>query len=122
MARILLILKLVLATIALGAFFNGQLIEAASPAMSETAANQEAVRRDDTKGASGGRGAIQLSQDEIDSIAAALPEGEARQIFKEKAAKGEDNDDASFDETLRSGEGFTLIFFKGEKAFSRVSC
>ena len=120
MARILLILKLVLATIAFGFFFNGQLIEAASPSMSETAANQEAVRRDDTKGASGGRVAIQLSQDEIDFIAAALPEGEARQIFKEKAAKGEDKDGASFDEALRSGEEFTLIFFKGEKAFSRL--
>jgi small-conductance mechanosensitive channel len=88
--------------------------------VSEAAENQETVVSDGPKETNGGQVTVQLSRDEADSIAAALPEGEARQRFKEKVAKGEGRDDDSFDEALRSGEELSLLFFEGEKAFSRA--
>jgi hypothetical protein len=42
--------------------------------------------------------AVPLSQDEVDSIAEALPEGEVRQMFNKKVVTGAQMDNASADE------------------------
>ncbi len=78
MSRYALISKLILAILVLGLLFAGQPIEAASPVMSKTIGNQKTAQKDDAKDSPSGQVAVQLSQDEIDSIAAALPEGEVR--------------------------------------------
>jgi small-conductance mechanosensitive channel len=88
--------------------------------VSDTTANPETPAGDNSKDTGGSQMAVQFSEDEIHAIAEALPEGEARQMFNEKVAKGEDTDDASLDESMRSGEEFSLLFIKGEKAFSRA--
>ncbi|MCP4627653.1 MAG: hypothetical protein GY850_29670 [bacterium] len=98
----------------------GQPIEAIPSTMSETKAENTRIQKYDLKNSNGGQVTVQLSRDEVDSIALALPEGEARQMFKEKVTKGEEKDDTSLDESLRSGEELSLLFFDGEKAFSRA--
>jgi small-conductance mechanosensitive channel len=107
---------------ALGLWHMGQPIDAISATIPETKVkvNQETVRKDDSKDSGGDQVAVQLSRDEADTIVEALPEGEPRQMFKEKVAKGGEKDDASLDEALRSGEELSLLFFEGEKAFSRA--
>jgi small-conductance mechanosensitive channel len=110
----------ILALTALGLWHMGQPIDAISATVPETKANHATVQKDDSKDSGSDQVAVQFSRNEADIIAAALPEGEARQMFKEKVAKGEEKDDTSFDESLRSGEELSLLFFDGEKAFSRV--
>jgi len=105
---------------ALGLWHVGQPIEAISATVPETKVNHATVQKDDSKDSGSDQVAVHFSRNETDTIAAALPEGEARQIFKEKVAKGEEKDDTSFDESLRSGEELSLLFFDGEKAFSRA--
>jgi len=109
---------------------EGQPIGAASPPVFGTTVNQKTSEKDDLKAADGGQVTVQLSRDEVDSIADALPDSEARQMFNEKVAKSEQTDDTSFDKThrsgkefdkaLRSGEKLSLLFFEGEKALSRA--
>ncbi len=111
-----LISKLILTIIILGFLCADQPIEAASPLMSETIGNQKTAPESDSKDLTGG----QLSQDEIDSIAAALPEGEVRQKFNKKFATAADKDNAASDEKPISGEEMMIFFYDGEKAFSRV--
>jgi small-conductance mechanosensitive channel len=111
-----LISKLILTIIILGFLCADQPIEAASPLMSETIGNQKTAPENDSKDLTGG----QLSQDEIDSIAAALPEGEVRQMFNKKFATAADKDNAASDEKPISGEEMMIFFYDGEKAFSRV--
>jgi len=94
--------------------------EAIPSTVSETKTGDPTGQKIYLKDSNGGQVTVQLSRKEVDSIAAALPEGEARQMFKEKVTKGKDKDDASFDESLRSGEELSLLFFDGEKAFSRA--
>jgi hypothetical protein len=55
-------------------------------------------KKEDLKDASGGQMAVPLSQDEVDSIAEALPEGEVRQMFNKKVVTGAQMDNASADE------------------------
>ena len=105
---------------ALGLWHVGQPIDAISAAVSEAKVSLATVQKDDSKDSGGDQVAVQFSREEVDSITKALPEGEARQIFKEKVIKSEEKDDASFDESLRSGEELSLLFFDGEKAFSRA--
>jgi hypothetical protein len=120
MTRYPLIFKLAVAIFLSGFLCVGQPIAVASPPMPDTTSNHGTVREDDSTDAIAGEVAVQLTQDEIDSIVAALPEGDAKQMFDEKVAKGESTDDAPVDNALRSGEEFSLIFFKGEKAFSHA--
>ena len=98
----------------------GQPIEAIPSTMSETKAENTIVQKNGLKNSNGDQVTVQLSRDEVDSIALALPEGETKQMFSEKFTKGKEMEDASFDESLRSGEEFSLFFFEGEKAFSRA--
>jgi len=105
---------------ALGLWHVGQPIDAISAAVSEAKVSLATVQKDNSKDSGGDQVAVQFSREEVDSITKALPEGEARQIFKEKVIKSEEKDDASFDESLRSGEELSLLFFDGEKAFSRA--
>jgi small-conductance mechanosensitive channel len=118
MARNLMILKLFLAILVLVIFYAAQSVEAVSPLMVQKAGKQETAAQDDSKEADGDQVAVQFSRDEADSIEKALPEGEARQMFKARVAKGKEKDDDTLDETLRGGEEFSLLFFEGEKAFS----
>ena len=120
MARSALILKLVLLPIILGFLLGAPSIEAASPSKAETTANPATAAGDDSKSVAGGQIAVPLSQDEIDSIAAALPEGEARQMFQKKAATGAQKDKAASGETYKKGEGLIPIFLEGEKEFSEA--
>jgi len=120
MARSALTSKLVLLPIILGFVLGAPSIEAASPSKAETTANQPTARGDDSKGVAGGQIAVPLSQDEIDSIAAALPEGEARQMFKKKTAPDAQKDKAASGETYKKGEGLIPIFLEGEKEFSEA--
>ncbi len=120
MARYAFIFKLILATIVLGFFFKGQPIGAASASVSETTANQETTRKEDSKDAGGGQVAVQLSRDEVDSIAATLPEGDVRQMFNEKVAIGAEMDNALADEEIVEGEEIAKLFIDSEKAFSRI--
>ena len=120
MARSALILKLILLPIISGFLLGAPSIEAASPSNVETPANPATARSDDSKPVSGDQIAVPLSKDEIDSIAAALPEGEAKQMFKEKTATRPMKDKAESDETYKKGEGLIPIFFEGEKEFSEA--
>ena len=120
MARNRLLLDLIMTIIVLGFLSAGQPIQAESPPASETTGKQETAPGDDSKDASGGPVAVGLSQNEIDSIAAALPEGEVKQMFKEKAATGAKTDNAPADEEPVEGEEIATLFFESEKAFSRV--
>jgi len=108
---------------ALGLWHVGQPIDAICATVPETKVkvNQETVQNDDSKDSGGDQVAVQLSRDEADTIVEALPEGEARQMFKEKVTKGEEKNDATFDDdSIRSGEEFALLIYDGEKAFSRA--
>jgi len=120
MTRKTIISMLILTIVVLGFFFASQPIWAVSPSKPEMVENPDAARSDDSKDVIGGQVAVQLNREEINSIAEALAEGEARQMFKEKVAQGEEKDNDSFDDTLRGGEEFSLLFFEGEKAFSRA--
>ena len=120
MSRYALISKLILAILVLGLLFAGQPIEAASPLMSKTIGNQKTAQKDDAKDSPGGQVAVQLSQDEIDSIAAALPEGEVRQKFEKKFATGAEKDNHLYDESYRSGEDAITLFYNAEQAVSHV--
>jgi small-conductance mechanosensitive channel len=120
MARYALIIKLILVPIVLGFLFAVPSIEAASAPKSETTANHGTALSDESKNVTGGQIAVQLSQEEIDSIAAALPEGEARQMFKEKTATDAQKDKVASDETYKKGEGLIPIFLEGEKEFSEA--
>jgi small-conductance mechanosensitive channel len=120
MARYPFIIKLIVVTIFLGLLCAGQPIRAASPSVSETTANQETPARDDSRVTGGSQVAVQFSEDEVHAIAEALPDGEARRMFNEKVVKGEDTGDTSLDESLRGGEELSLLFFEGERAFSRA--
>jgi len=120
MARYALRSKLILTIIVFSFFFAGQPGKAESPPMSKTIGNQKIVRGDDSKDLTGGRVAVQLSQNEIDSIASTLPEGEVRQMFKKKLAAAAGKDSSSSDEDPRKGEEIATLFYEGEKAFSHV--
>jgi len=119
MARYPFIFKLVVVTISLGFLCTGQPIGAAAPSVSETTANPDSSAKADSED-TGGQLAVQLSEEEIHAIAEALPEGEARQMFNEKVAADGQKDDTSLDESLRGGEEISLLFWEGEKAFSRA--
>jgi hypothetical protein len=110
----------ILALTALGLWHMGQPIDAICATVPETKINHATVQKDDSKDSGSDQVAVQFSRNEADTIAAALPEGEARQMFKEKVTKGEEKDDTSLDESLRSGEELSLLFFDGEKTFSRA--
>jgi small-conductance mechanosensitive channel len=120
MARSALTFKLILLPTILGFLLMAPAIDAASPSKAETTANPATVRGGDSKNVAGGQIAVPLSQDEIDSIAASLPEGETKQMFKEKTATGPAKDKAESDETYKKGEGLIPIFFEGEKEFSEA--
>ncbi len=120
MARYPFIFRLIVVTIFLGLLCVGLPIEAASQKKSETTANQETSRSEDSIDLSGGQFAVHLSQDEINSIAQSLPEGEVRQMFKEKVATGAEMDKVSADEEPVEGEEIATLFYDSEKALSRV--
>ena len=113
-------IKSILAVFVLCFLCAGQPIGAASPPASDTTAKPVTPEKDDSKGA-GDQLAVQFSEEEIQAIAEALPDGEARQMFNQKVAKGEGLNDAAFDEeSVRSGEEFAVLILDGEKAFSRA--
>jgi hypothetical protein len=120
MGRCSLIFKLIVATIFLSFFGVVQPIEAASPPKSETVGNQGVTQKSESSDANGGQVAVQFSQNEIDSIAATLPEGDVRQMFNEKVATEAEKGNSSSDEDFRSGEQFSQIFSEGEIAFSHL--
>jgi hypothetical protein len=120
MARCPFIFKLMVVAIFLGLLCTGQPFGAASHAASDTPATQDTPAMANSKDTGDSQVAVQFSEDEIHAIAEALPDGEARQMFKSKVAKGGDRADDSFDESLRSGEEFSLLFIEGEKAFSHA--
>ena len=120
MSRYALISRLILTIFVLGLLFASQPIEAASPLMSKTIENQKTSQKDDAEDSPGGQVAVQLSQDEIDSIAAALPEGEVRQKFKNKFAAGAEKDNGLYDESYRSGVDAITLFYKAEQVVSRA--
>ena len=92
-------IKSILAVFVLCFLCAGHPIGAASPPASDTTAKPVTPEKDDSKGA-GDQLAVQFSEEEIQAIAEALPDGEARQMFKEKVAKSEETDDASVDEAF----------------------
>jgi len=120
MVRCALIIKLILVPIVLSFLFEAPSIDAASSSKSEITANPATARGDDSKRVSGDQIAVPLSQDEIDSIAAALPEGEAKQMFKEKTTTDAQKDNGTSAEEPVSGEEMATLFYDTEKAFSRV--
>jgi small-conductance mechanosensitive channel len=120
MARNTLISKLIRALIVLGFLFAGQPIQAESPPKSETVEKQEIVGKEDSKNVSGGQVSVQFSRNEIDSIAAALPEGEVRQMFNKKVVTGAEMTNASAAEEPVEGEEIATLFFESEKALSYV--
>jgi hypothetical protein len=128
MSRFAFISKFILAVIFSGFLVAGQSIGAESTPAYGMVGNQKPAERDDLKDTRGSRLGVQFSQDEIDSIAEALPEGEVRQMFNKKVTEGAEKSAASSDEghptdpleRVRSGEEYSRIFFKGEKAFSQV--
>ena len=114
MTRNTLILKPIIAIILLGILVSGQTIKAESPSESETVENRESAGTKNSKELADGQITVQFSQNEIDAISATLPDGEARQMFKEKVTKGEEKDDATFDDdSIRS-----RIFIRGRVTFS----
>ncbi len=120
MTRVAIISKLILAAIFTGLLLVGQSIEAKSPSTSETAGTQEVTGKDLSTESTGGQMAVPLNRDEINSITEALPEGEAKQVFKKRVATGAKMDKASADEAPVEGEEIATFFFDSEKAFSRV--
>ncbi len=121
MSRYLLINRLIVLAIFLSLIIAWQPVGAASPPASDTSANHETPAGDNSKDAGGDQLAVQFSEEEIQAIAKALPDGEARQIFNQKVAKSEGLNDAAFDEeSVRSGEEFAVLLLDGEKAFSRA--
>ena len=126
MGRKIFIPRLILGVIFLGFLLAGRPVEAQAPPKSDTVGSQETVRKAGLKNPTNGQVAVEFSRDEIDSIAAALPEGEAKQMFTEKVATGAQKDNAPSDEgrpsdpleRVRSGEEYSRIFFESEKAFS----
>jgi hypothetical protein len=88
--------------LASGFLLASQSIKAESTPTSELVGNQNTVERNDLKDISGGQVGVQFSQDEIESITVALPEGQAKQMFKEKVATGAEKDKASADEDFLS--------------------
>jgi small-conductance mechanosensitive channel len=113
-------LTLSLAMVVLAFVYAGQSVEAISPVMVQRAGKQEPAASTDSKESGGDPVTVQFSRDEAETIEKALPEGEARQIFEEKFAGGKGKDDPSIDKSMRAGEEFSLLFFEGEKAFSRA--
>jgi small-conductance mechanosensitive channel len=128
MTRVAIISKLILAAILTGLVLVGQPIEAKSQPTSETAGNQKVTEKDPSSDSNGGRVAVPLNRDEINSITEALPEGDVRQMFNKKVARGAGNDNASSDDQgtavppvrVRSGEEFSEVFTEGVKAVSRA--
>jgi small-conductance mechanosensitive channel len=128
MARFGLISKLMLAVIFSGLLIVGQSIAAKSTPTSEIVGNQEATARGGSTDSTSGQVAVPIKRDEINSIAEALPEGEAKQMFKERVAKGAEKDPAPAVEDpskdplkrVRSGEEFSLLFGKGVRAVSHA--
>jgi len=116
MARYPLISRLIFTIVALPILYAGQPIGAESQPVAETIENQETTRGNDTENFDDG----QLSQNEINSIAGALPEGEVKQMFKKKFATAADKASASSDEGFRTGEGYSLLFGKGVRAVSHA--
>ena len=110
--------KLILVIIVFGFVFAYQCIEAPSPPMPKTNGNSEIALRDDSKDLTVAQVAVQFSQNEVDSIATALPEGEVRQMFKNKVTTGAAMYNASSDEEPKEGEEIVTLFYEGEKAFS----
>ena len=121
MSRYLLINRLIVLAIFLSLIIAWQPVGAASSPASDTSANPETPAGDNSKDAGGDQLAVQFSPEEINAIAEALPEGEARQMFNQKVAKGEGLNDAALDEeSVRSGEEFAVLIIDGEQAFSRA--
>ena len=116
MARYPLISRLIFTIVALPILYAGQPIGAESQPIAATVEYQETTRVNDTEHFDDG----QLSQDEINSIAGALPEGEVKQMFKKKFATAADKASASSDEGFRTGEGYSLLFGKGVRAVSHA--
>jgi hypothetical protein len=112
------IFRIVMLTI-LGLWCVGPPIDAISATVSESKANPATIRKNESKDSTEGQVAVQFSRDEVDSITKALPEGEARQMFNAKVTQGQEQVD-TIDESLRGGEEISLLFVKGEKAFSRA--
>ena len=111
MMRNALISKLILTIVVSGFLFAGLPIRAVSALKSETVENEETAGSDDSKVVTGGQVTVQLSRAEVDTIAAALPEGDARRIFKEKLATGAEKDNAASDEVPKEGEEFGNFVF-----------
>jgi small-conductance mechanosensitive channel len=121
MSRYLLINRLIVLAIFLSLIIAWQPVGAASSPASDTSANPETPAGDNSKDAGSDQLAVQFSPEEINAIAEALPDGEARQLFNQKVAKGEGLSDAAVDEeSVRSGEEFAVLILDGEKAFSRA--
>ncbi len=120
MARYQLIFKLIVLTISLSLLIAGLPIGDTSPLASDKTDNQTAPEKIDSKETGGEQLAVQFSEEEIHAISEALPEGETRQMFNEKISIGEKTTGLFTDESVRSGEEFALLFYDGEKAFSRA--
>ena len=113
-------IKLIVVTILLSFLGVVQPIEAASPPDSKTTEIQETVPKGDFSDVNDPGVILQFSQNEIDSIAATLPEGDVRQMFNQKVATEVEKDQVASEEDFRSGEQFSQIFTDSEVVFSQL--
>jgi hypothetical protein len=94
----------IIAIIFLGFLFADPFIRAASPSEFETVGNEVNARSKNSIDFAEGQITVQFSQNEADTISAILPEGEVRQMFKNKLSIGGRKDDSSTDGVYREGE------------------
>jgi small-conductance mechanosensitive channel len=120
MARQALVAKLCLAMVVAGFLFVHQPVRAVSPSKSGMVESQVTVPNEDSKDTPEHQIAVDFSQNEIDSIAATLPEGEVRQMFENKIAIGAESAKSASDEAPKEGEEFARFIFLAEKAYSKV--
>jgi hypothetical protein len=91
----------IIAIIFLGFLFADPFIRAASPSELETVENEVNARSKNSIDFAEGQITVQFSQNEADTISAILPEGEVRQMFKNKLSIGGRKDDSSTDGVYR---------------------
>ncbi len=120
MTRNTLLSRPIIALIFLGFLFADPFIRAAFPSELETVENQVNAQSKNSKDFAEGQITVQFSQNEADTISAILPEGEVRQMFKNKLSIGGRKDDSSSDGVYREGEGLIPIFLESEKEFSHA--
>jgi len=100
--------------------FAAQPIKADAPVNLEAGKVQDPIPSDQTSQVTNPPISLDFNQTELDTIAASLPEGEARQMLEQKRLSATKRENASSDDVPKHGEEFGYFLLDLEKSYSRM--